>query len=77
MQARYPQNPIAKTIAAFVGALAFGLFVAWQDVTATDATAEDTPAEIGALPVAGFGYFPAQFQVRHGADEAVDRISTF
>ena len=77
MQTRNPQNPIAKTIAAFVGALAFGLFVAWQDVTATDATAEDTPAEIGALPVAGFGYFPAQFQIRRGADESMDLIRTF
>jgi hypothetical protein len=77
MQTRYPQNPITKTIAAFVGALAFGLFVAWQDVTATDATAEDTPAEVGALPVAGFGYFPAQFQIQHRADEAVDSNPTF
>lgn len=76
MQTRNPQNPITKTIAAIVGVLALGLFVAWQDVAATDATAEDT-ADTAALPAAGFGYFPAQFQIRHGADEAVDRIATF
>ncbi len=76
MQTRNPQNPITKTIAAIVGALALGLFVALQDVTATDTTAEDA-ADIGALPAAGFGYFPAQFQIRHGADESVDRIATF
>jgi len=76
MQTRDPQDPVAKTIAAIVGALALSLFVAWQDVTGTDATAGDV-ANTGALPAAGFGYFPAQFQIRHGADEAVDRIATF
>jgi len=77
MQTRNPQNPIAKTIAGIVGVLAIGLFVAWQDVTATDATAGEVRAESEALPAAGFGHFPAQFQIRHGADESVDRIATF
>ena len=77
METRNPQNPIGKTIAAIVGVLAIGLFVAWQDVTATAPTAEDATAEAEALPAAGFGYFPAQFQIRHGADEAVDLIATF
>ena len=77
METRNPQDSIAKAIAAIVGVLAIGLFVAWQDVTATDATAEDATAGIGALPAAGFGYFPAQFQIKHGADESVDRIATF
>ena len=73
MQTRNPQNPIGKTIAAVVGVLAIGLFVAWQDVTATGPTADDATD----LPVAGLGYFPAQFQIRHGADEAVDLVSSF
>jgi len=29
------------------------------------------------MPAAGFGYFPAQFQIKHGADESVDVIPTF
>ena len=73
MQTRNPQNPIGKTIAAVVGVLAIGLFVAWQDVTATGTTTDDATD----LPAAGFGYFPAQFQIRHGADEAVDLIASF
>jgi hypothetical protein len=77
MQMRDPQNPIGKTIAAIVGVLAIGLFVAWQDVTAIGATAEDATAAVEALPAAGFGYFPAQFQIRHGADESIDLIPTF
>jgi len=77
MQARSPQNPIGKTIAAIVGVLAIGLFVAWQDVTATHVKDEDAAAEVDAVPAAGLGYFPAQFQIRHRADDFVDLISTF
>lgn len=77
MQTRNPQNPIGKAIAAIVGALAVGLVVAWQDVTATHVTDEDVAVEADAVPAAGFGYFPAQFQIRHGADAAVDLIPTF
>lgn len=73
MQTRNPQNLIGKTIAAVVGVLAIGLFVAWQDVTATGPTADDAMD----LAAAGLGYFPTQFQIRHGADEAVDLIPTF
>ena len=76
METRNPQDTIGKTIAAIVGVLAIGLFVAWQDMTAT-ATAADVTAEVEALPAAGFGYFPAQFEIKHGADEAVDLIATF
>ena len=75
MQTRNPQNPTGKTIAAIVGVLALSLFVAWQDVTATDATAEDTPRNL-ARPQR-VRVLPAQFQIRHGADEAVDLIATF
>lgn len=77
MQTRNPQNPIGKTIAAIVGVLASGLFVAWQDVTASHVMDEDAAVETDAVPAAGFGYFPAQFQIRHGADEVVDLIPTF
>ena len=74
---RSQQDTITKAIAAIVGVLAIGLFVAWQDVTANAPTAEDAAAEAEALPAAGLGYFPAQFQIRHGADEAVDLIASF
>jgi hypothetical protein len=73
METRNPQDTITKAIAAIVGVLAIGLFVAWQDVTATGTKADDATE----LPAAGLGYFPAQFQIRHGADEAVDLIPTF
>jgi len=77
MQTHEPQNPIGKAIAAIVGVLTISLFVAWQDVTATGTTAQDATAEVEALPAAGFGYFPAQFEIKHGADESVDLIPTF
>jgi len=77
MQTRNPQNPIGKAIAAIVGVLAIGLFVAWQDVTATHVKDEDAAAEADVVPAAGLGYFPGQFQIRHGADGVVDLISTF
>jgi hypothetical protein len=70
-----PQDPFAKTIAAIVGVLALGLFVAWQDVTATDAMAEDATPEAETLPAAG--YFPAQFKIKPAADESDEPIPTF
>ena len=77
METRNPQNPIGKTIAAIVGVLAIGLFIAWQDVTAIHVKDEDAAAETEAVPAAGLGYFPAQFRIQHGADESVDLIPTF
>ena len=72
MQTRNPQNQVSKTVAAIVGVLAVGLLVAAQEIAPTEAAAG---AE--AIPAAGLGYFSAQFQIRHGADESVDLISTF
>jgi len=77
MQARNSQNHIGKTIAAIVGVLALGLLVVWQEVTATDHVAEEAAVQTETMPVAGFGYFPAQFQIKHSADELVDLIPTF
>jgi hypothetical protein len=77
MQARNSQNQIGKSIAAIVGVMALGLLVVWQEVTATDEVAEDTVMQTETMPAAGFGYFPAQFQIKHGADESVDLIPTF
>ena len=70
-----PQEPFAKTIAAIAGVLALGLFVASQDVTPTEATAEDTTPEAAALPAVG--YFPAQFRIKQAAQESGESIPTF
>ena len=70
-----PQEPFAKTIAAIVGVVVIGLFVASQDVTPSEATAEDTTPAAATLPAAG--YFPAQFKIRPAADERDEPIPTF
>ncbi|HKA58856.1 MAG TPA: hypothetical protein VKD28_09595 [Gemmatimonadales bacterium] len=77
MQAHNSQNHFGKTIAAIVGVLALGLLVVWQEVTATDEMAENAAVQTETMPAAGFGYFPAQFQIKHRADESVDLIPTF
>ena len=77
MQARNSQNHMGRTIAAIIGVLALGLLVVWQEVTATDEVAEDAAVQTETTPAAGLGYFPAQFQIKHGADESVDLIPTF
>jgi hypothetical protein len=70
-----PQEPFAKAIAAIVGVLTIGLFVASQEVAPTEATAEDTTPAAAALPAAG--YFPAQFRIKHAAHESDEPIPTF
>lgn len=77
MQARNSQNHLGKTVAGIVGVLALGLLVVWQEVTATGEVAENATVQTETMPAAGFGYFPAQFQIKHGADESVDLIPTF
>jgi len=63
-----PQNLDRKTIAAIVGVVAIGLFVAWQDIATGDAAADDAVRA---------GYFPAQFTPRSAADESAGPIPTF
>jgi hypothetical protein len=70
-----PQEPFAKTIAAIVGVVTIGLFVASQDVTPSEATAEDATPAAAALPAAG--YFPSQFRIRPAADERDEPTPTF
>lgn len=75
METRTPQNPTVKAIAAIVGVLAIGLFVAWQDVTATDIAAAAASPSAEALPA--IGYFPGQFTIRPAADESAEPMPTF
>jgi len=42
-----------------------------------DPVAQDAAAHTETMPAAGFGYFPARFQIKPRADESVDPIPTF
>jgi hypothetical protein len=75
METRIPQEPIRKAIAGLVAVAALSLFVAGQDVTATDTADAQAAEEVESLRAAG--YFPAQFKLNPAADESADPIPTF